>query len=104
MQVNFFGVRLHSTGEFPVRFRYAGQFVGSVYVLHLKFGVRLRDAGQFVGSIYALQLQLGLRLRYVGQFLGSVYAMWIWVRVRSRGELWGPCTLRRSIFEVCLRS
>ena len=48
-------------GKFGVRLRYAGQFLGFVYALQVKFG-----------TVCAMQVIFGVRVRYAGQFFWSV--------------------------------
>ena len=97
--MNFGVYTLRSTGQFLVRLRSTGEFLGpstlymrnlrSVYAMQVKFGVRqlyageiwvrprsagaiwvrLRYAGEFLGSVYALRVKVVVPLRYSGQFL-----------------------------------
>ena len=69
MRVNFWGLSTLCWSIFGVRLRYAGQFLGSVYVLQVKSGVCLRYAGE-IWSVNALHVKFGVCARSTGEIWG----------------------------------
>ena len=99
------GVRPRYAGEIcGVSLRYAGQLLGSVYAMQVKFGFVYARQGQFWVRV-RLTGGIGVCLRYAGEIWGSVYSLMVKFGIRPRsadeyflGSLYTPQVELGSVY------